>query len=342
MPPLANAERKAPRPSRIIEDGDRSYAVLQLVGAIEPSPHLDADTPPQFLMEFLAGRSPLTARRYLAALRQFSRWRERSLSAALDELLGVGEQEARRLAWRYRTALIDRRCAPSTINVALAALVAVARAARLAGAISWVLEVEPLRVQSYRDTRGPGASGIRALLDAAARRHDATLRARDLCALHMLFALGLRRAELVSLDMRNITRDENAKPVALWIRGKGRTADERLTLPAGVRRAITNWLAVRGDAPGPLLISLAARHRSSHQRLSGDGLAHVLRVLSASASLPRRATPHGIRHASISVALDRGVDLRNAAQFSRHRNLNTLVIYDDARNYIAGQVECQL
>ncbi|HEY9225617.1 MAG TPA: tyrosine-type recombinase/integrase [Gemmatimonadaceae bacterium] len=299
------------------------------------------DRPPAFLTEFLNGRSPLTARRYLAALRQFAQWRECAIGVAIDEFLSTGAHEARRTAWRYRTALIERGRAPSTINVGLAALVCVARAARYAGMIDWSLEVEPLRIQSYRDTRGPGIEGVRALLDAAMRREPEQLRARDVCMLTILFGLALRRSELLGLDVGSLERRKNGAPIGVWIRGKARNADERLTLPIGAQRALTAWLAVRGTAPGPLFVSLAARHRRAHARLSGDGLAHILRELSAEADLEKYASPHSIRHSAITQALASN-DVNACAALSRHRNLSTLVIYDDARRDAAGKVATYL
>jgi integrase/recombinase XerC len=52
-----------------------------------------------------------------------------------------------------------------------------------------------------------------------------------------------------------------------------------------------------------------------------------------------RARPHGLRHAAITEALDRtNGDVRAVQRFSRHRKLDTLLIYDDARRDLAGDV----
>lgn len=60
-------------------------------------------------------------------------------------------------------------------------------------------------------------------------------------------------------------------------------------------------------------------------------------------SLGRRAglpdvRPHGLRHAAITAALDSGHDIRTVARYSRHRNIQTLTIYDDNRQDLAGAV----
>jgi integrase/recombinase XerC len=45
-------------------------------------------------------------------------------------------------------------------------------------------------------------------------------------------------------------------------------------------------------------------------------------------------SPHRIRHSSITTALDKSDgDVRKVQKLSRHKNLNTLMIYDDNRNH---------
>jgi integrase/recombinase XerC len=57
------------------------------------------------------------------------------------------------------------------------------------------------------------------------------------------------------------------------------------------------------------------------------------------AGLSRRLRPHGLRHAGITTALDRtGGDVRAVARFSGHKKLDTLLIYDDNRRDLGGQV----
>ena len=55
-----------------------------------------------------------------------------------------------------------------------------------------------------------------------------------------------------------------------------------------------------------------------------------------------RARPHGLRHAAITEALDRGTDVRAVQRFSRHRDLRVLLVYDDNREDLGGKVACAL
>jgi integrase/recombinase XerC len=50
-------------------------------------------------------------------------------------------------------------------------------------------------------------------------------------------------------------------------------------------------------------------------------------------------SPHRIRHSAITAALDAtGGDARKVQKLSRHKNLNTLMIYDDNRRQHQAEV----
>jgi site-specific recombinase XerD len=77
-------------------------------------------------------------------------------------------------------------------------------------------------------------------------------------------------------------------------------------------------------------------------RLTGGGIWKIVRRLGAAAGLTVRARPHGLRHTAITRLLDMGADLRDAAQFSRHKSIQTLFIYDDRRRDVAGDLTRRL
>jgi integrase/recombinase XerC len=75
-------------------------------------------------------------------------------------------------------------------------------------------------------------------------------------------------------------------------------------------------------------------------RLTGDGLYKVVKAQGEQLGL--RARPHAIRHTSITAALDAGLDIRIVQRYSRHRDVRTLLIYDDARRDLAGDVAAKV
>ena len=73
-------------------------------------------------------------------------------------------------------------------------------------------------------------------------------------------------------------------------------------------------------------------------RLTGRSIARITGAAGEAAGVGV-VRPHGLRHAAITHALDVAAgDTRRVAKFSRHRNLNTLLIYDDARQDDGGAV----
>jgi integrase/recombinase XerC len=289
--------------------------------------------------EFLAGRSPNTLNAYARDLRAFAASQSAgSPGEALEALISLraGEGNSHLLAWR--AAMLEAGLAPATINRRLSAVRSALRFARTIGATTWVPEIQGLKAQSYRDTRGPGLAGTRALLGAAAEKSPAKA-ARDTAIIRLMFDLGLRRGEVVGLDVEDIDR----RGRRLWVIGKGRAQKEARTLPAPTLEAVDHWLllrvAVAGEDEAALFVNAA--YFKPGRRLTGHGLYRVIRSLGDLAGV--RARPHGLRHASITAALDTSNgDVRAAQAHARHANPQTTMRYDDNRQDLAGRVAAAL
>ena len=115
---------------------------------------------------------------------------------------------------------------------------------------------------------------------------------------------------------------------------------EGRTLPVPTLEAIDGWLALRGQVTHddePALFVSASRFKPG-RRITGRGLYRVIRSLGDAAGV--RARPHGLRHASITAALDTSNgDVRAHA---RHANPQTTMRYDDNRQDLAGKVAAGL
>jgi integrase/recombinase XerC len=260
----------------------------------------------------------------------------RFLSVASQEeatrvLLTNGHGPANELALNYKNSMVDVGLAPSTVNRRLAALRSLVKLARTIGMVSWTLEVEGVKSQAYRDTRGPGREGFRKLLDSLDARVDAKA-ARDRAILHLLYDIALRRGEVVSLDLEHV--DLKAGTVAVL--GKGRTGREAITLPEPTAAALGAWIAVRGQEPGPLFLALDPSTKSA-KRLSARSVHYLVRELGEDVGL--KVWPHGLRHAAITQALDcTNGNVRAVQKFSRHKDVRVLTRYDDNRTDLGGVV----
>jgi len=286
---------------------------------------------------FLSGRNPRTLRAYGRDLDDFARFLGApDTRAAVAGLLDLPHGHANAAALGYRAHLTERGLKSATIARRLAALRSVVKCARMLGRVAWALDVEGPRAEPYRDTSGPGTTGWGRLWGAAEAAGDGTKARRDRAILRLLYDRGLRRGELAALDLADV--DLSAEAPAVAVVGKGRNERERLTLNARTGRALADWLDARGPGPGALFVRLD-RAAVTPGRLSGEGVRLVVRELGKAAGLPRAVRPHGLRHASITEALDMtGGKLRDVAVFSRHRDVKTLMVYDDRRRDVGGDI----
>lgn len=267
---------------------------------------------------WLEGRKASTVAAYRKDLRDFARFLGAADgAAAIHELLAGGQAVANERVLSYRNAMRDNRLSPATINRRVAALRSLVKLANSLGHVSWTLGVEGVKKEKRRDMRGPEDAELARLFAAAAAGMQA---ARDVALLRLLHDMALRRAEVAGLELVHIDLARGA----LSVLGKGRREREWLTAPAPTQRALSFWLAARGDQAGSLF------------GLTGDGVYAAVRSIAKRAGL--QARPHGLRHSGITHALDRVKDVRAVQKFSRHASLDTLLLYDDSRRDHYGDV----
>jgi integrase/recombinase XerC len=280
---------------------------------------------------FLAGRSVNTINAYRRDLKDFCIFlAAASINDAVFFLVSRGHGNANALALAYRNRLVERGLAAATVNRRLAALRSLVSLARTVGMITWTLDVSGVKTQPYRDTRGPGFANVKRLLAHTDERTD-TKGVRDRALVSLLADLALRREEAVSLDREHL----DLVAGAVSIMGKGRTGRETLTLPETTRAALTAWLDVRGDRPGPLFVNLDRARKGG--RLTGRSVHRIVGRLGTEIGVTVR--PHGLRHTAITRALDlTGGDVRRVVRYSRHADARVLLRYDDARRDDAGEI----
>lgn len=283
---------------------------------------------------FLAGRSRNTIDAYRRDISDFCAWAgAESSEEAAQLLLARGHGEANRLVLDYKAHLVERGLQAATVNRRLASLRSLVRYANTIGRVSWTLDIENLKAQSYRNTAGPGVDGFRRLLREVQGSQPKQIRDRAL--LHVLYDLGLRRGEAVGVNVEDLELDQ----AVLWVRSKGQTQKEKLSLPLETVSAISDWLVVRGGDSGALFLNLD-RAGKGGGRLTGTSLYRLVRDIGAKVGI--RVTPHSLRHTAITEAVklaqENGYGLEEVRDFSRHRDIKTLMIYRDRERNIQGHI----
>ena len=147
---------------------------------------------------------------------------------------------------------------------------------------------------------------------------------RDRAALELLYATGLRRGELLALDLADVDHTERELTVREGKGGKGRvlpiTRSAYLALEAylergrsafaGFKAPTTHLLLVRGGRPmGPA------------------ALKKTVARLAAAAGIPKRATPHCLRRSFATHLLQGGASLRHIQVLLGHASLQTTATY---------------
>lgn len=280
------------------------------------------------LEAFLEGQGPATRKAYLSDLEAFAAYLQLdSARTAADRLLASGHGPANATVLAWRSAMVESGLKPATINRRLAAARSLVALAKALDRVTWDLDIRNVKSQAYRDTNraGPARGALDGVLAAWEARGDGK-RLRDIALLRLLHDLGLRRQEAINLDLADVDQDRSAVAIV----GKGRAEPELLTLPAETLTAIKAWLTARGTEPGPLFPNFD-RAKQGDGRLTGRAVHKIC--------TKHGFRPHGLRHLAITEALDlTGGDVRGVQRFSRHRDLKTVLIYDDNRQDFGGRI----
>lgn len=314
--------------SQEISQGHQNHAIIPII----EGPAVEIWNPvPELLKAFFSGRNVRTMEAYRADLEDFRVFLgSASLGEAVETLFRHGHGRANATAMSYKAGMIEKGLSPATVNRRLAALRSLVKLAGTLSVCGWKLEVENMKSKAYRDTRGPGLDGYRQLLTELERKKTPKA-IRDRAIVRLLYDLALRRGEVVALNLEDI--DLEAEKLA--VTGKGRTEKEFLSLPEPTKKALEAWIEIQGMGPGPLFVNFARQAKGG--RLTGSGLYYLIRGIGQAVGLKTR--PHGLRHAAITRALDKSNgNIRKVQKFSRHADPSTLLLYDDSREDLAGEI----
>ena len=270
-----------------------------------------------------------TKRGYYHDLQQFEAWR-------------AGRPLTRLLVEEYATELRHGGRAASGINRSLAAIRWWARRVAehaheeetLAAALREQIVARSGRVAGVQDLRETGgdpvgrelATGeLKALLTACAS--DATAAGvRDAAIIALAWCGGLRRSELAGLRLADFKLNGEGDG-DLVVRGKGGKV-RKLYVFDGAAEALADWLAVRGNEPGPLFQRI---RRGGHvvygHGVSDEALAQMLAKRASQAGVSH-LTWHDFRRTFAGNLLDNGHDLVTVQKLMGHASPITTSNYD--------------
>ncbi|HTD33243.1 MAG TPA: tyrosine-type recombinase/integrase, partial [Candidatus Elarobacter sp.] len=125
-------------------------------------------------------------------------------------------------------------------------------------------------------------------------------RRRDRAILQCLWSCGVRRAELVGLDLNDVDLDGRQIRV---VKGKG-NKDRYVPMTPEAAAAMRDYLAVRPHASIPAFFV-----GRGDRRLSAAGVYKIVRTYMQIAGISEYASPHTWRHTVATLMRERGADL---------------------------------
>lgn len=258
---------------------------------------------------------------------------KRSLNL-VAQLLTNNEADYLTLNWanlRYkhtaaiRAALI-KNYEPATVNRILSALRRVLKEAlrlELLSATDYARAVDIVSVRGKKELRGRSLSQqeINDLMGVCfGDRSPAGF--RDAALIAILRGAGLRRAEVVGLDLKDFASDGAIKIRA----GKGKV-DRTVYLSPSAIPLVNDWIEIRTGTPGALLCQVNKSGRVINKRLTPQAVLFILQKRSGEANV-EQFSPHDIRRTFASNLLDAGVDLPTVQSLLGHCNPATTARYD--------------
>jgi len=270
---------------------------------------------------------------YLASLTPSGRRsQDNALRTIAQILTGVGDW--RGVPWaalRFaHTAAIRQRLAetyaPATANRAICALRGVLKSAWRLGQMPADDYARAVDIAPVNGTRLPAgrelSQGELSALMADCENDPRPAGARDGAIIALMYAGGLRREEVIKLDLGNYSAQEG-KLIVIGKRNKQRA----VYLVNGAARAMADWLSVRGDNPGPLFLAIGKSGRLGAERLTTQAIYNMLARRADLAGV-RKFSPHDLRRTFVSDLLDAGADIATVAKMAGHSSVSTTARYD--------------
>ncbi|MCB1700994.1 MAG: tyrosine recombinase XerC [Pseudomonadales bacterium] len=151
---------------------------------------------------------------------------------------------------------------------------------------------------------------------------DSLIAKRDRAIAELFYSSGLRLAELVALDARDI--DPHSR--LLTVTGKG---NKTRTVPVGsvALDAIERWLEVRPQVAADKDSAAALFTSSQGRRISVRSIQSRLKLQGRKAGMHQDVHPHMLRHSFASHMLESSGDLRAVQELLGHANISTTQIY---------------
>ena len=177
-------------------------------------------------------------------------------------------------------------------------------------------------IKSFRQDKkhkrvGLNDDEISLLINNLTNNNDYRLRA----LLALLALQGLRQFEIIRLNVNDIDLDQKT----LLVTGKGRDDKELIDLHPNTIIALENYLKQTKKKSGALFTSDS--NNSKNKRLTTRSIRQIVKTFLIDNNINK--VVHGFRHYFTTKLIEQLDDLLLVAEFTRHRSLEMLQVYND-------------
>jgi site-specific recombinase XerD len=305
---------------------------LKKRGAVYEAPEYLSDDPEiaRFAEQYLLvrGTTPRTREAYQRDLEHFGSFlKARATDAALDAKQPAPYEQLAGAVYAdvlaYQTHLArSRRYAPRSMRRKIASIRTFYKALRMAGrradnpAADAILPKigKPLPKALRRED----VERVLALVAKGLAGESEPQRRRDRALFACLWSCGMRRAELIGLDLTDLDLENRLVRV---VKGKG-NKDRLIPLTSTAAETLRAYLDVRPGGTSPAVFL-----GRGDRRLSASGVYKIVRTYMQLAGIADHASPHTWRHTIATIMREQGADLLFLKEFLGHESTATTEIY---------------
>ena len=268
--------------------------------------------------------NPSTRSMYAKALRDFLTWLEAQSEAPLTKAL----------VQRHIVFLTARGYAASSVNQRLAAIRKFVLTATDQGLVAVKHAASILRIQGVR-RRGVG-TGNWLTTDEAEKLMNAPdpktpKGKRDRAILGLMVGCGLRRSEVVRLNVEDLQRQEGRWVLLNVIGMRGRT--RTVPLPPWAKLAIVRWMEASCISEGPVFRAVGRDGKVGDRQLSAP---MILEIVSGYATeLGLKVRPRDLRRTCAKLCRSNGGDLEQIQMLLGHSSIQITEQYLGTRQDLA-------
>lgn len=280
------------------------------------------------LLDFMAylrlrrNRSELTVDAYARDLHEFGAWLQKLPPKTSPMKREYPELRSAQLADinRYIMYLTGtRRCAGTTVRRKLSSIKALYKYMKREHVRednpSADMEIPPIERKLPRHLRVPEVTTLLSTKPNA--EHAEWQRARDYAIMELLYASGVRRAEVCNINLPDL----NLRDRLIQVYGKGRKT-RLVVINQAAAGAIERYLAIR---PRPKDEALFIGRGG--KRLTPKHVWRIFNEIYKLSGLEMRITPHTMRHSFATHLVENGVDLQVVRSLLGHESLATTGMY---------------